>query len=221
MSVGLTLLQANQDGTRPSTVMSERLRYYLIEQGNNFVHGRINTEDMLNLVEAINQEALTSEFEPATIGADTDEAVEYNDIRASSVIWLKKSQLAMDAVQELVEEINANYFDLDISDKPPEYQYTLYKNPNDHYDWHKDFYEQDIDDVKYMRNISLSLCLSPADMYEGAELMLKDGIDTNVRVFKMKFGEFVIFPSAVEHRVNALRSGNRASLVVWYGYNLP
>ena len=221
MSVRLTSLQANQDGTRPSTAMNEQLRYDILEITDNFVHGKVNTEDMIKLVEAINHEVAAAQLEPGTIGPDSADAIEYNDIRTSSIVWLKSSQLAMDVVQELVEGINDDYFNLDISDKPPEYQYTLYKNPNDHYDWHQDFYEQDIDDVQYKRNVSLSLCLSPAEMYEGAELMIKDGIDTNVRVFKMKFGEFVIFPSDVEHRVNALRSGVRASLVVWYGYNLP
>ena len=69
----------------------------------------------------------------------------------------------------------------------------------------------------YIRKISISVCLSHDDEYEGAELFVKDGSETNVRVFKMKYGDFVIFPSDVEHRVNELRSGERVSLVAWYG----
>ena len=54
----------------------------------------------------------------------------------------------------------------------------------------------------------------------GAELFIKDGSDSNIRVFKMKYGDFVVFPSKCEHRVNMLREGNRYSLVVWYGHKV-
>lgn len=205
---------------RPFTTMSDQLNYELFEITDNFVYGQIQIPDMIALANEIDKEASSAEFEPASIGNHTDDAEPYLDIRSSSVIWLKNSLHAMEVVQELVEDINDTYFNLPIFDPPPEYQYTVYKNVDDHYDWHRDFYPEDSETSDYKRNVSLSLCLSPAEMYQGAELFIKDGTDLNVRVFKMRFGDFLIFPSDVEHRVNALRSGVRASLVVWYGQNL-
>ena len=93
---------------------------------------------------------------------------------------------------------------------------TFYLDTRDHYDWHQDYYEEDGED--YVRSLSMSLCLTPANYYEGAEFFIKDGSESNVRVFKMNYGEFIFFPSVIEHRVNALRSGIRHSLVVWNGY---
>ena len=99
---------------------------------------------------------------------------------------------------------------IQLADDYPPIQFTLYSDVGDHYDWHQDYYEGDEDENDgFIRKLSISLL-----EYEGAEFFIKDGSDTNVRVFQ-KFGDFIIFPSDVEHRVNELRSGDIFSDLVW------
>ena len=192
----------------------------ILELSENFVRGKIDIEVMYDIIVDIEDEITDADFEIGAIGVDMDEDGEDLSVRQSSIAWLTKSKQAKRLVKQVVQQVNDEFFQLDISDKPPEYQYTLYSDPNDHYDWHQDHYEDD-EPTDYRRTLSLSLCLTASDMYEGAELFVKDGDDLNVRVFKMGFGEFVIFPSEIEHRVNALRAGERSSLVIWYGHSTP
>ena len=198
--------------------------FEVIEATGNFVYGRICHADMMEIESDIEDEVETlDDFQEGEVGNDeTDEEGQavYEEIRKGSIAWLEESKYAKAAVRALVEKINARYFDLDIRSKPPEHQYTVYQDPNDHYDWHQDFYEDEPDE-DFRRTLSLSLCLSADDFYEGAEFFIKDGSETNVRVFKMRYGDFIIFPAETEHRVNALRSGVRCSLVVWYGHKPP
>ncbi len=193
-----------------------KLGYDLLEITEGFVHGKIDLEDMAELYHDINEEVEGKELDQAYIGTKGDDEETVPQIRTSSVHWLKKCKSVKRLVRELVVEINDEFFQLDITRKPPDYQYTLYADPYDHYDWHQDQYEDD-GEPDFERTLSLSLCLTPSDFYEGAELFLRDGDPLNVRVFKLGFGEFIIFPSTIEHRVNALRRGERASLVIWYG----
>ena len=184
---------------------------------DNIVSGRLclNTTDRIGTI--IADEVNQVKLEPACIGdsEETDDDLDVS-IRKGKIHWLIKSQEATDLIDKLVEEINVGYFNLDISDKAREYQFTVYDDVNDHYGWHQDRYEDDKTD--FVRKLSISVCLSSSEMYDGAELFVKDGSDSNVRVFKMKYGDFVVFPSKCEHRVNALREGRRVSLVIWYGY---
>ncbi len=188
----------------------------ILEVSDTFVRGRIDLEDMATILFDIDEEVSQVELENGTIGNEDDDDCDDPSIRISQIAWLDQSKIAKKMIKQVVQQVNSEFFDLNIKDKPPEYQYTLYLDPDDHYDWHQDHYEDD--EVDYRRTLSLSLCLTASDMYEGAELFLRDGNEFNVRVFKMGFGEFILFPSEVEHRVNALRRGERCSLVVWYGY---
>ena len=192
----------------------------ILEFSENFVRGKIDIDVMYDIIVDIEKEVLNTDFEIGEVGQDDDTDGEDLSVRKSSIAWLTKSKQAKRLVKQVVHLVNDEFFQLDISDKPPEYQYTLYTDPNDHYDWHQDHYEDD-DPTDYRRTLSLSLCLTASEMYEGAELFVKDGDDLNVRVFKMGFGEFVIFPSEIEHRVNSLRAGERSSLVIWYGHSTP
>jgi len=183
---------------------------------DNIVSGRLSLETTDYISETIDEEIdQLDELEDACIGNEDDEDL-YPDVRKGTIHWLMESEKATDLIDKLVEEINVGYFNLDISDKAREYQFTVYDDLDDHYDWHQDIYDDD--ETDFARELSISVCLSSSEMYDGAELFVKDGSDSNVRVFKMKYGDFVVFPSVCEHRVNALREGRRESLVIWYGY---
>ena len=196
------------------------ISFRILEFTDTFVRGRIDLSSMEDIYFDIYDEVETIEFEEGVIGTEEDGDEPDHAIRQSKIAWLTKSHVAKSLVNKLVSMVNDEFFELDISDDPVEYQYTVYSNYFDHYDWHQDHFDGDESTTNYRRTLSLSLCLTGSDLYEGAELFVKDGDDDlNIRVFKMGFGEFVIFPSETEHRVNALREGERTSLVIWYGYN--
>lgn len=200
-----------------------QVEYQIIEAADNFVYGRICQADMMDIESDIEAELNDLDFVHGEVGSDDEleegEAI-YEEIRSASIAWLDESKYAKRAIKAMVEKINDQFFALDISTKPPEYQYTSYDCPHDHYDWHQDVYDDDQHD-DFIRSLSLSLCMSADDFYEGAEFFIKDGSETNVRVFKMRYGDFIIFPAQTEHRVNALRAGVRNSLVIWYGHKPP
>jgi len=192
------------------------LEYDLNLVTDNVVYGNLSLKSTNELVALLFDEVdAVSELDAAGIGDENDEDL-YPEIRKGSLYWLEESKEAMEFVDQLVDEINVGFFDLDISDNAIEYQYTIYNNPTDHYDWHQDFYDDD--DDEFVRTLSISVCLSSSELYDGAEFFIKDGNDLNVRTFKMQYGDFIVFPATCEHRVNMLREGERISLVIWYGH---
>lgn len=182
----------------------------------NLVYGKLSLKSTNALVEDLSKEVnAVTELDSASIG-DEDEEELYPEIRQGSLHWLVESEKALAFVNELVDEINTGFYALDITDGAIEYQYTVYNNPTDHYDWHQDYYDDDTAD--FVRKLSISVCLSSSEHYDGAEFFIKDGNELNVRTFKMQYGDFIVFPSSCEHRVNMLREGERISLVIWYGH---
>ena len=184
---------------------------------DNVVYGKLSLQSTNELIELLSDEInAVTKLDAASIGDENEEDL-YPEIRKASVHWLEESEQAIQFVDQLVDEINVGFYDLDISDNAIEYQYTIYNDPTDHYDWHQDFYDDDNDD-DFIRTLSISVCLSCSEQYDGAEFFIKDGNNLNVRTFKMQYGDFIVFPSTCEHRVNLLREGERISLVIWYGH---
>lgn len=195
----------------------KNLKYVVCEATDSFVYGRINLTQAVKLTNRLSSWASDYEFEEGEVGGETGGVEE--DARQSSITMSKKglgnTRLCID---KFVREINRNYFKI-YYDKLETYQYTIYSDVNDHYDWHQDYYKDD-DEKDFIRTLSMSICLSADDYYRGAEFFIKDGSERNLRVFKMGLGDFILFPSTVEHKVNALREGERHSLVAWYGYDV-
>ena len=189
--------------------------YEVIESTENFVYGRLSIADAKDFEKAC-RKRLKKKQETAEVGG-SDGGLDL-ETRKSTITWLKSKRMRA-ALDDLVVDINDEFLDEDISGLTEEYQVTLYNDFEDHYDWHQDHYEDEgPDEDGFTRELSISLCLSPSEFYEGAELFLEDGSETNIRVFKMKYGDFCIFPSLTQHKVNPLREGERLSLVAWYGY---
>lgn len=192
-------------------------KFNVIEHSPSFVFGRLDLNQAFDVHNSILREVDTNYFEEGLVADDDSPDFEY---RQCDIYWLKKSAKAKTIAHSLVKKVNNKYFQIPIDNHyPPEHQYTVYRDLEDHYDWHQDHYDDDDTDANkdFIRTLSLSICLTPSDWYEGAEFFIKDGAERNVRTFKMRYGDFIIFPSNVEHKVNALRSGERESLVIWYG----
>lgn len=193
------------------------LIYSIDEVTSSFVRGRLDLNVTAEVHHSIQKEIKNQDLEIGRTGTDDLNCELDLETRASQIYWLERSKKAREFCLELAHTINDEYFQVDIDDcHPPDVQFTVYQDFEDHYDWHQDQYSDD-DYCGFTRNLSFSLCLSPSDFYEGAEFFIKDGNERNVRVFKMRYGDFIFFPSDVEHKVNALRSGARESLVIWYG----
>ena len=195
--------------------------YEIVEVTDTFVRGFLDIKTTDRIYDSIHKEVDNSDLDIGLIGNEKtpDKNDLYLDTRQSEIYWLQKSKKAQACAHQLVIEVNKQYFDLELEKQlPPDNQYTVYRSLDDHYDWHQDHYDDEPSD-DFTRVLSLSICLSPTDFYQGAEFFIKDGSERNVRVFKMRYGEFIIFPSDVEHKVNALREGERESLVIWYGHH--
>ena len=195
------------------------LTYDILEVGEDFVYGRLSIPSTFDLYEEITEEVDEYELEEGELGHEDGPDARNAEIRSSTIHWLTdECEITKAATTALVDQINEDYFDIH-APEAPDWQWTTYSDPDDHYDWHQDHYaDEELDEDNFVRTLSISICMSPSEVYKGAEFFIKDGSETNVRVFKMGFGDFIVFPSDVEHRVNALREGERESLVVWYGY---
>jgi len=193
------------------------LKLEVFEMTPLFIYGRLDQKSTHKIMDEISAATSDIDLIASEIGSEADSA-ECVDIRRGSQAWVKDTPHTSYILQKIAFDANEALWDIpDIDTTYPSIQYTLYKDPTDHYDWHQDYYDDSKNAHAFHRKVSLSLCLSHDDMYEGAEFFIKDGSASNVRYFKMKYGDFIVFPSDVEHRVNALRSGERLSLVVWYG----
>ena len=196
-------------------------RFNIIEATPSFVYGRLALDAADFLVDDINSQIDEDDYQQGEIGYNSDEESICLETRKSTINWLSEELTTKTIVESIVSQVNASNFDLYFT-YAPDWQYTIYSDKADHYDWHTD--EEDPDDPdedRFIRTVSVSVCLSSDDQYEGGEFFIKDGSEQNVRVFKMRYGDFIVFPSTIEHRVNALRDGQRASLVAWFGYDHP
>ena len=191
------------------------MQYTVIEATPNFVYGRLSLDDTHDIARSC-RKRLKKTNEDAGVGG-SDGGVDH-ETRRSTISWLKSKRIRA-ALDEFVDEINDCYLNECIDDLTDEYQVTLYNNLDDHYDWHQDRYEEEeLEEDGFSRELSISVCLSPSEFYEGAEFLIEDGSETHIRCFKMKYGDFCIFPSLTQHKINPLRAGERLSLVAWYGY---
>jgi PKHD-type hydroxylase len=82
-----------------------------------------------------------------------------------------------------------------------------------HYDWHIDTFVPNEDNLQ--RKLTGIVFLSDPKDYEGGEFELKAGWDLPK---KMPQGTLLVFPSVLEHRVTAVKSGERYTASCWaYG----
>ena len=114
-------------------------------------------------------------------------------------------------------------------------QYTEY-DIGDHYDWHTDGPSDSFgayntpDQPGYngnIRKISISICLSDPDEFEGGDLLFSDphylldvfGNNGEEQPYKVKHlrkkGAMVLFPSFQMHKVTPVTKGMRCALVTW------
>ena len=111
-------------------------------------------------------------------------------------------------------------------DYPETFQFTQY-GKNQHYHWHTDsdgkvYNKGDKHMLNKTRKISVSLCLSNKEEYEGGDLLFDFRNEakkiSNIQSFDaLNFkGSLIIFPSFIWHCVKPVTKGIRYSGVLWY-----
>lgn len=137
-------------------------------------------------------------------------------IRNSKVGWIPTDNWISGMMKHFVEVANNNLFHYDLNQWASHIQYTYYGGKGTHYTWHSDIQKSSFDEDN-IRKLSISLLLSDSDDYEGGELQIMHMGDTGMQTIKPPIGSAIIFPSTSRHRVRPLKSGERISLVGWYG----
>lgn len=138
---------------------------------------------------------------------------EGNDIldnfRDSKIHWFShtdETDFMYKRIATIIDSVNKDFFQFDLFGFD-EVQFTEYNAPGGHYQYHVDRLYKETP-----RKLSLSIQLTDPSEFEGGELLLMDGGED---IIKMEYGQSVVFPSWMLHKVNPVTKGTRHSLVVW------
>jgi PKHD-type hydroxylase len=144
---------------------------------------------------------------------------EYNEkVRKCHISWLDvtKTTFVEVGLRKIIENVNAMIWNYDLDHEwQSGIQFTKYNGKGEHYNWHKDYYEELKGSVITLRKLSVVYCLSKKSDYTGGEFQIrtsKGGVYTT----KFDYGDFIVFPSNKLHRVKPLKDGNRITMVGWY-----
>lgn len=144
---------------------------------------------------------------------------DHPEIRKCSVSWLSISEnnFIDHGLKQIVKNVNDMVWKITLDDEwQTDIQFTKYIGKGEHYDWHKDYYEnEDPNDSMPIRRISVVYCLSKKSDYIGGEFQIRTNAG-GVYTTKFDFGDFIVFPSNKLHRVKPLKSGTRITMVGWY-----
>ena len=136
------------------------------------------------------------------------------DGRVSQLVWIPTDNWVAGMMAHFINCANTSTFGYDLTNWSDKIQYTVYDGKGSNYFWHIDNAQSDLN-PEWVRKLSISLCLSSKDDYEGGEFQLL--LNGQMYSYKMDIGEAFIFPSDCTHRIRPLKSGKRISLVGWYG----
>ena len=131
------------------------------------------------------------------------------EFRASDVIFFPQDENTSwiyDPLEKLVEEVKKKNWRTFKLDKFQDLQYTLYDKIGGKYDWHCDTGQSRSGMER--RLLSITVQLTDPATYSGGEFEIVESVCSDIN-------KVVIFPSIISHRVRAMNSGTRKSLVGW------
>lgn len=138
-------------------------------------------------------------------------------IRLSKHTWIETDHWIAGMMSHFISCANNSLFEYDLCQWADKIQYTVYDGKKSHYSWHQDStispYQHE--NQQLIRKLSISLCLSSKDDYEGGEFQIMFG-PRYMKTIKLDIGDVIVFPSDSIHRVRPLKSGKRISLVGWF-----
>jgi PKHD-type hydroxylase len=133
--------------------------------------------------------------------------------RKSKQVWIPTDSWIAGVMAHCIDVANKNCYGFDLTAWGDAIQYTVYEGKGSKYNWHNDTAISSWDS-SLLRKLSISLSLSHPDEYEGGEFQIMFG--SKMSTYKLPLGGAIIFPSSCTHRVRAVKSGIRRSLVGWY-----
>tara|TARA_R110000744_G_scaffold179461_1_gene298460 strand:- start:40 stop:633 length:594 start_codon:yes stop_codon:yes gene_type:complete len=139
--------------------------------------------------------------------------------RKNKISWIPfdKAKTTYGIIAGWMQNVNLNHFGFDHMQMHEPGQYTEYSK-GDFYNWHLDI-GVNRHQMPMVRKISMSLLLNDPKEFEGGELEIFSK-SVNIKgdaVFNLKQGQALFFASFHLHKVRAITSGNRKSLVMWFG----
>lgn len=152
-----------------------------------------------------------------------------NNLRDSTVSWIRDapgSSWVYKQLRDFVLETNRLYWGWKLSELES-VQYTRY-GPGQYYTWHADqrrkVYDQDSRWPGMIRKVTIAIALSDESDFNGGDFCIEDlnwppdAPDKRLHVLSnaRKRGSAIVFPSSLYHRVNAVETGLRRSLVAWF-----
>ena len=159
-----------------------------------------------------------SDGEEAQVWTSDNEDGFYSDTRKCDAWNLEPEDISFcEKFSNIIKRVNADKWRMDLKGEfETPLQFLHYHEPGHHFDWHHDVMV-DIDfNLVGLRKITMVYCLSKSSDYEGGEFNVIN-FDQNIHSVKMDRGDLMILPSAVMHKVSPLISGERKTLVGWYG----
>ena len=144
--------------------------------------------------------------------------------RKSDIVWLNDTWIYKE-IHPYIHQANASGGWNVQWDFTESCQFTEYKK-GQYYDWHCDSNEtpydkpEDVNSHGKIRKLSMTLCLTEPEEYEGGDLEFAfHDLDGNKQPkiceeIRPK-GSLIVFPSFVWHRVKPVTKGIRHSLVCW------
>jgi len=148
----------------------------------------------------------------AEVGNDSGPTYD-TETRTSHISWIPFSKMPemYKDIKKIMKQTNGNHFGFEGMQITENAQYTEYPEGG-FYDWHIDN-DVNMSSEPPVRKISMTCLLSPENEFEGGDLELI----TEGRTIKIKQGQAIFFASFIRHRVKPVISGNRKSLVMWFG----
>ena len=137
------------------------------------------------------------------------------DTRKSDIYWISDTGWVAGMMSHFVNLANTIKYKYDIGYWADSIQYTEYNGDGAHYSLHADT-APSIRIKTDIRKLSISLCLSRKEDYEGGELVFPGEYIVGKNSHKMDIGDVIVFPSDFHHKVNPVTSGRRIALVGWY-----
>lgn len=186
----------------------------------NYVTGNIGVALTKQIVRAADSERFTlhgpkNTYADAGVGATHEDSYVNHKVRWCATKWItsdngKPWQLGL---EDVIKQNVKPEWGLELDNVWNEaFQLAKYRGKGSKFDWHKDQY--DITKTP-RRKITLVVCLSDKVDYKGGEFQIKTS-EEEVDTFEFDFGDFILFPADVEHRVKDLTGGLRETIVCWY-----
>lgn len=132
-------------------------------------------------------------------------------VRNNSISWIhatKNNYWLFSKISQCVMDLNRQFFKFDLFGFTEGLQFTNYKSPGEHYDFHVD---RGLN--CHIRKLSFSLQLNDSKTYTGGKLIFKEGSQEPQAPTEQ--GTLVLFPSFLLHKITPMIKGERNSLVGW------